>query len=417
MSDTETVEATISKTSSPIFKKDSKGRWRVWYYEVDEANGRWRSVAGLEGGSLVTSGWTTCEPKSKDTPAEQALFEAGAEEVKKLKRVYRRTKQEVEAAESGEGDMMFKVMLAKTIDQASGFLKKLGDKAADTSVYTQPKFDGMRAVITAKGTFSREGERIITAPHIEEALKPLFEAYPSVVIDGELYNHAYKHDFQTLMSILRKQKAENVTEEEWAQIRETAKLYNYDAFFPEEPKLTFIERMVKLNKTFSEVYGEDPRATADTEEAKDSSFPVFSVPTLVGKSLQWVVDQAHEIATAYRGRGYEGGIARLDLPYKHSKCHHLLKLKIRLDAEFEILDIIEGNGSWAGAAKALIVKLDNGKECEVGMRGTMENNRDMFEHKDEWIGGHAKVQYDSLTNDGLLRQGVAIDCWKGRRND
>ena len=34
--------------------------------------------------------------------------------------------------------------------------------------------------------------------HIEMALKPFFEQQPNVVLDGELYNHKLKNDFEKL---------------------------------------------------------------------------------------------------------------------------------------------------------------------------------------------------------------------------
>lgn len=45
----------------------------------------------------------------------------------------------------------------------------------------------MRCVATKNGLFTRKGEKYISVPHIEEALKPFFDKHPESVLDGELF--------------------------------------------------------------------------------------------------------------------------------------------------------------------------------------------------------------------------------------
>ena len=42
--------------------------------------------------------------------------------------------------------------------------------------------------------------------HIELALIPFFKQNPDVILDGELYNHKLKNDFEKIISLVRKQK-------------------------------------------------------------------------------------------------------------------------------------------------------------------------------------------------------------------
>ena len=42
-------------------------------------------------------------------------------------------------------------------------------------IYSQPKLDGIRCIVKKDGMWSRNGKKIISAPHIHESLKPLFE--------------------------------------------------------------------------------------------------------------------------------------------------------------------------------------------------------------------------------------------------
>ena len=72
--------------------------------------------------------------------------------------------------------------------------------------YIQPKLDGIRCLFTADGAYSRNNKKFMNLKHIEMALKPFFEQHPDVVLDGELYNHKLKHDFEKIVSLVRKQK-------------------------------------------------------------------------------------------------------------------------------------------------------------------------------------------------------------------
>ena len=77
-------------------------------------------------------------------------------------------------------------------------------------VFSQPKLDGIRCIAMREGLFTRTGKPIVAVPHIHEELEPFFEKYPNAVLDGELYNHAYKDDFNKIIHLVRKQ---NLTEE------------------------------------------------------------------------------------------------------------------------------------------------------------------------------------------------------------
>ena len=73
----------------------------------------------------------------------------------------------------------FNVMLAHAV----------GKKEFDKDSFIQPKLDGVRCYINYHGAFSRNHKRFMNAQHILDELRPLFNKYPHVVLDGELYNH------------------------------------------------------------------------------------------------------------------------------------------------------------------------------------------------------------------------------------
>ena len=54
--------------------------------------------------------------------------------------------------------------------------------------------------------YSRNDKEWKNINHILEELKPFFQKYPNVVLDGELYNHDFKDDFESIISMVRKTK-------------------------------------------------------------------------------------------------------------------------------------------------------------------------------------------------------------------
>ena len=92
-------------------------------------------------------------------------------------------------------------------------------------IFMQPKLDGVRCVIQANVkrhilhpslndvsvvAYSRTGKEWKNIHHILEQLKPFFQKYPNVILDGELYNHDLRDDFETIISLVRRQKPDDI---------------------------------------------------------------------------------------------------------------------------------------------------------------------------------------------------------------
>ena len=78
-------------------------------------------------------------------------------------------------------------------------------------VSIQPKLDGVRCLIQAEWpnpmtievkAYSRTGKEWKNINHILAELKPFFEKHPNVILDGELYNHDLKDDFEKIISLV-----------------------------------------------------------------------------------------------------------------------------------------------------------------------------------------------------------------------
>ena len=53
---------------------------------------------------------------------------------------------------------------------------------------------------------TRNGKVIDAVPHILESLRAFFISHPEAILDGELYNHDLKDNFNKITSLVRKQK-------------------------------------------------------------------------------------------------------------------------------------------------------------------------------------------------------------------
>lgn len=373
--------------SEPIYKRDSAGKIRTWQYEVDGA--AYRTIAGIEGGKLVTSGWTECEPKNvgkknETTPEQQALAEAVAEEKKKLKREYRKTVPELEFVPNGP-------MLAETYGKHKFSLD------FETGIFAQPKLDGIRAFMNIKhGATTREFQPHPNCTHLMARLVPLFAKYPDIIFDGELYNHDYKDAFNELSGIIRREK---ITEEDRKKVHSIVQFHVYD--LPSERP--FAERTAQLKQMLTEL--NDPMIVyVDTVRVQDQDH-------LDSLNAQFICD------------GYEGQMVRLghEPYYFDSRPWALMKRKDKfVTEEFPVKRIEEGTGNWAGVAKRVVLDIPTAPRGEVGagMRGSKEFAREMMTKvKAGQTPKLATIRHFGVTPDGSLRHAVAVDFFDEERMD
>lgn len=355
----------MNHTLSPeIYKRDSKGNIRTWQYEVNGDS--WRTIAGLQDGKKVVSGWAVCDPASQATAELQAQFEADAEMKKKLKRDYHLTVEGTAVAN------YFKPMLAEKYDPA---LVQEGDLA-------QPKLDGIRCIASKDGLRTRKGEVISSCPHIIEQLAPVFAKYPDLILDGELYNHDLKDNFNELASIIRKKTPDE------GQIRKAADSIEYHVY-----------DLVDAGDFGAEALERNTRLSQILWSAGDS---IITVPTKV-------VDTHEEMRAFFRecvSQGYEGAMLRSgNAGYQQKRTKALLKFKEFQTAEFPVDRIEEGVGNWAGYGKRVVARLPDGRTFGAGVKGDQAFCKELL-GRDVKI---ATIRFFEYTPDGVPRFPVAID--------
>lgn len=351
-----------------LYKQDTKGSTRVWFMERD--GDKHRTHAGLLDGKLAVSGWTVCTPKSQPTAEDQAHFEVLAEYKKKLDRSYH------DSIDTIAKPKIFQPMLAHKYEGWQG------------SCFSQPKLDGIRCIATKDGLFSRQGKPIVAVPHIEAALKNVFDFDPTVVLDGELYNHDLKDDFNTITSLVRKQKP---TDLDLAEAEQKIQFWVYDV-----PSVagSFGARLDFLCR---EVFPHVALRQA-----------VHVVETASNIGSETVLDA---IYANYLEAGYEGQMVRLDRPYENKRSSSLLKRKEFQDAEFKLIRIEEGLGNWSGVAKRVVAQLPDGREFGAGIRGTRDRAAELLHETYDEV----TIRFFALTPDGVPRFPVATAFHAGER--
>ena len=136
----------------------------------------------------------------------------------------------------------------------------VSDKPIDYTkpVFMQPKLDGVRCLIqydvpenqpdfSGKVTaYSRTGKEWKNINHILGELVPFFNEHPDVVLDGELYNHDFKDNFEKIISLVRKTKPKP---EDRVESSEMVQFHCYDIIdeeLPFEQRIEFVTESLML---------------------------------------------------------------------------------------------------------------------------------------------------------------------------
>jgi len=251
-------------------------------------------------------------------------------------------------------------------------------------VYMQPKLDGVRCLIQLndKGevyAYSRTGKPWLNIAHILEDLEYFFEIHPDVVLDGELYNHDLRDDFEKIISLVRKQKPHSLDK---AESKELVQFHCYD----------YVETV--MNESYS--YRKDQLCTSDMY-----SDCVKYVPTYLIKDDAHA-KVSHEINL---NDGYEGSILRLDTPYQCKRSYSLQKFKDFHDTEATIIGYVDGKGKREGTLGKFLMQDDDGIEfgCPPGKGYNYKMLADMLTNIHNYIGKRATFTYFERTKAGSYR--------------
>ncbi len=269
---------------------------------------------------------------------------------------------------------MIKPMLAYKVDK----------KPVDWSekVYIQPKLDGVRCVITLDEKenircFSRTGKEFYNLDHIKDSLKPWFEFNDDVILDGELYNHDLRDNFEKIISLVRKQKP---TESDKLEAKKLVQFHCYD----------YIDQMHDYSTRMNQL------VTSDMY-----SYCVKYVETSRVRSKD-----AAQLRHQYNlNNGYEGSILRLDGPYQCKRSYNLQKFKDFHDTEATIVGYEEGKGKREGTIGKFLMQDDDGNKfgCPPGKGYNYKDLANILKNIHDYIGKRATFTYFERTQYGSYR--------------
>ena len=246
-------------------------------------------------------------------------------------------------------------------------------------VYIQAKLDGVRCLFTKDGAYSRTGKKFMNLAHIELALISFFKQNPDVILDGELYNHKLKNDFEKIISLVRKQKP---TADDRLNAQHLVQFHVYD-YFDGVKYDSYKTRMQQL-------------VTSNIYDAQ-----IKYVPAQLVDSYNY----ARDIHAEFLDQGYEGSIIRLDGLYKHGRSYDLMKFKDFSDTEATIIGYEAGKGKRTGTLGKFLMQDDEGNEfgCPPGKGFTYKDLANMLRNIHDYIGQRATFTYFQRTNAGSYR--------------
>lgn len=263
-------------------------------------------------------------------------------------------------------------MLAHKVDQTKIDYTK--------PVFMQPKLDGVRCVIALEDNQviarSRTGKQWLNIQHVTDSLQDFFASNPDTVLDGELYNHDLRNDFEKIISLVRKQKP---TSDDRVEAAKLVQFHCYDFISDDD----FSTRRDALQ-----------------------TMPIYSECVLFVDTM-FVVTQADSVKLHAKNlaQGYEGSILRLNAPYECKRSRNLQKFKDFHDTEATIVDFVEGKGKRAGTLGKFIMCDADGITfgCPPGKGYNYAALRDILININDYLGKTATFTYFERTKANSYR--------------
>ena len=208
-------------------------------------------------------------------------------------------------------------------------------------------------------------------------LIPFFAKHPNVVLDGELYNHDLRDDFEQIISIVRRQTPDDI------DILNSAEMVQFHCY-------DIVNRRMKFSTRDKWLAG---------------NLPESYCIQLVNTYQVYSNDGATSMHETNLNDGYEGSIVRLDDTYQCKRSHSLRKFKDFSDAEANIVGYEEGKGKRAGTLGKFIMQDDDGNQfgCPPGKGHNYKDLALMLQNVHEYMGQRATFTYFERTKAGSYR--------------
>ena len=269
---------------------------------------------------------------------------------------------------------------------SDGFMKPQLAKDSNkvqSSVLNKPmdcsrKLDGVRCMMLTKEeeirSISRGGKDYdVSSKHIQDELAEFFIKNPTIILDGELYNHG--HHLQELSGIARLKT--------WEPRCLKLEYWIYDIA---DANLTFEQRHARLKEL--------------EEEFKDMEY-VKVIEHIRTESYA----EIQALHTKWVEEGYEGLVARKPAAkYAFGKRgSNMIKVKEYMEEEFEIIDYVDG---LRDEDFCFILETKEGKTFKAKPVGDRALKAQYMEDMDTIIGKSGTVKFFDWTIDGIPSQPI-----------
>jgi len=271
----------------------------------------------------------------------------------------------------------------------------VSDKPIDynNKISMQPKLDGVRCIIQSEDVeyhepntgklikakavkaYSRTGKEWKNIDHILFNLKGFFHFNPTVILDGELYNHDFCDNFEQIISMVRKTKP---TDEARAESAENVQFHCYD--------------IIDETKTF-----EERNRFIIQNVPRNHCVNHLKTQAVATESLAKVIHQQNLDA------GYEGSILRTNNTYACKRSHNLRKFKDFHDTEATITGWVEGKGKRIGTIGKFLAVDSEGNEFGMPVMDKFKYLQDNFKLMQGYVGKTATFTYFERTKANSYR--------------
>lgn len=348
-----------------FYRKSSFGlsTWTIWY----EGDKIYYASALSEGGSPQVHVEQVLLNQSGRSLAQQIELQMRSRLSRMLDKGYKKNRDEALAGATNQLGFL-NPMLAHPIEKvATPYISE------ERPAHVQIKYDGHRCLITKwQGNilaYTRKGKPITTIGHILRVLQDRLAE--GVTLDGELYVHG--KSLQNISSLIKRDQ-------------------------PGSAALSYHVYDIVEDLPFSERWELAKHIVEPVQSGQLFCVPTEKITSLAGAYAHFKVA---------RGNGYEGSMLRLDgSGYEDGKrSGQLLKLKTRLDEDFEVVDV------FAGKYDVGILKLklnDRPGTFDCTAPGSVPEKQAILKDKHLYIGKMVEVEYAYKTNDGIPFHAVAI---------
>ncbi len=368
-----------------LFKKTNTGvvqYWDIFVYEDPD-----HSVAYIirtEYGQLDTPNpqvthdtiWEgkNVGKKNETTAHGQAIKDAQSKWEKQKKKGY------VESIVDAENNVLDELIEGGILPMLAQSFSKHAHKIS-YPCYTQPKLDGVRCIAILKNgkctLWSRTRKQITSCPHIVKEIEEKF--IDDIVLDGELYNHDFKSNFEHIIHLVRQETPD-----------------------PQHTDVQYHIYDLINDKKFN-------RRTTILKNCFTIGNPKYKFLKFV--STEWVEneDSVMEFYNLFKDSGYEGAMLRnSESLYVNKRSYDLQKVKTFESEEYDIVGIQEGSGKLQGHVGSFICCSKEGGQFNVKLKGELSYLKELWENEKLWYNKKLTVQYQGLTNYKVPRFPVGI---------